>query len=81
MNEEQPMTLLTIDASTLARLKNLSEMLEFRDESGRLLGYFHPAGATAASFPSPFSDEELQILRQQRTGRPLKDILEQLGPT
>jgi hypothetical protein len=76
------MTKLTIDAGTLAKLHNLDAPLEVCDESGKTLGYFHPAipanGADSAA-RSPFSDEELQRRRQQRTGSPLAEVLERLG--
>jgi hypothetical protein len=77
------MTRLIIDAATLARLQNLQDLSEVCDESGRVLGYFHPVlpseAAARAERRSPFTDEELQQRRQQRTGRPLAEILERLG--
>ncbi len=76
------MTRLTIDPETLAKLHNLDVPLEVCDESGKTLGYFHPAapanGAGQAA-RSPFSDEELQRRRQQRTGGPLAEVLKRLG--
>jgi hypothetical protein len=76
-------TRLIVDAATLARLQNLQDLSELCDESGRVLGYFHPALSSGAAAPaerrSPFTDEELQHRRQQRTGRPLSEILERLG--
>lgn len=73
------MTKVTVDAAIRARLHDLSELLEVCDESGRTLGYFHPlvlAGDAKAA--SPLSDEEIERRRQQRTGRPLGEILEDL---
>ncbi|HEX5447515.1 MAG TPA: hypothetical protein VFW87_27110 [Pirellulales bacterium] len=73
------MTSLTLDAGTLSRLQNLGDFMEFRDEAGRVLGYFHPAEPASdpesARHRSPFSDEELRRRRQERTGRPLAEIL------
>jgi len=69
---------LIIDRETLVTLRNLEELAQVCDESGKTLGYVHPAvhahgvGQTGCS---PFSDEELQQRRQQRTGRPLAEIL------
>jgi hypothetical protein len=74
------MTRLTVDAATRARLQNLDGFMEVCDESGRVLGYFHPLGGSVTeSRPSPFTEEELQKRRQQRTGRPLAEILKRLG--
>ena len=75
------MTKLTIDTTTLAKLHNLEGLLEVCDESGKTLGYFHPVvciNNADRSARSPFSDDELQRRRQQRTGRPLAEILERL---
>jgi hypothetical protein len=77
------MTKVIVDAAMQASLNNLDQLMEVRDESGRLLGYFHPvveaAGPTAQGVKSPFSWEELERRRQQRTGRPLAEILERLN--
>lgn len=75
------MTKLTLDAGTLAKLHNLDAPLEVCDESGKTLGYFHPAAANGAEQTprSPFSDEEVQRRRQQRTGSPLAEVLSRLG--
>jgi hypothetical protein len=75
-------TKLTVDTATLAKLHNLDGLFEVCDESGRTLGYFHPLVQPGAHTPSaarsPFTDEEIQQRRQQRTGRPLAEILEKL---
>jgi hypothetical protein len=73
------MTKLMIDAATLAKLPNLDEPLEVCDESGKTLGYSHPVARAEQSARSPFSDEELQRRRQQRTGRPLAEVLDRLS--
>ena len=76
------MTKLIVDATTLAKLHNLNVLLEFCDETGKTLGYFHPtvaANGTPRTVRSPFSDDELRRRQQQRSGRPLADILERLG--
>jgi hypothetical protein len=75
------MTKVFLDAATQARLNNLGELLEVCDESGKVRGYFHPIGeaaASAGSHQSPHSREELERRRQQRTGRPLSEILARL---
>lgn len=75
------MTTLIADAELLAKLHNLEGLVEVRDPSGRTLGYFHPVVQAGNGGPvrSPFTDEEVQRRRQERTGRPLADILGRLG--
>ncbi len=74
------MTRLTVDAAFLARLDKLDSVLEVCDESGRTVGYFHPVSPPSeGTARSPFSDEELQQRRQQRTGHQLSEILAELG--
>jgi hypothetical protein len=70
------MTCVTFEAGVIARLETLSELVEIRDESGRTIGYFHPVAGRKVS--SPFSREEIEQRRQQRTGRPLAEVLEDL---
>ena len=78
------MTDLTIDPSTLANLRSLGEVMRLSDESGRILGYFHPVPEigveSGSAHRSPFSHEELHRRRQQRAGRPLSEILESYPP-
>jgi hypothetical protein len=71
------MTKVIVDDATRANLHNLDTLLEVCDESGRTLGYFHPQ-LGAMQVRSPFSDEEIERRRQQRTGKPLAEILERL---
>ena len=76
------MTRLNIDSDLMARLGGLGDLVEFCDESGRTLGYFHPVPGPATDegkdLDCPFSREELERRRGQRSGRPLKDILKDL---
>jgi hypothetical protein len=72
------MTKLFLDADTLAKLHNLAAPFEVCDESGRTLGYLHPVGSPTTGVKSPFSDEEIERRRQQRTGKPLAEILDRL---
>ncbi len=71
------MTKIFVDAATRANLHNLDTVVEVCDESGETLGYFHPQSPTKA-VQSPFSDEEIERRRQQRTGKPLAEVLERL---
>ena len=71
------MTKITIDSETRAKLNGLKDFFQVCDESGQTLGYFLPPGFL--KYLSPFSDEEIERRRQQpRTGRPLKEILNDL---
>jgi len=73
---------LTITAATLDTLNNLDDFLEVCDESGNTLGYFHPLAQPndgSRTVRSPFTDEELQRRRQQRTGSPLAEVLKRVG--
>ncbi len=69
------MTRMTFDAATLATLRSVSEPVEVYDETGQLVGYFHFRSQEAETPRSPFSREELERRRQQRTGRTLAKIL------
>ncbi|MCI0334637.1 MAG: hypothetical protein L0228_15580 [Planctomycetes bacterium] len=70
------MTKLTVDPELRAKLGDFRDLVEFCDESGRVVGFFHPVAPTIQSRTnSPISDEEVERARGQRTGRPLRDIL------
>lgn len=77
------MTRITVDSDTQSKLDGLNDLLEICDESGRTLGYFHPAssgtGGVSEQVKSPLRREELERRRQERTGRPLADILRDLA--
>lgn len=76
------MQTVTLDAPTRAKLHNLTDLTEFRDEAGRLLGHFLPIDrptATAVERSCPHTDEEIEQLRRQTGGRPLAEIWESLG--
>jgi hypothetical protein len=76
------MTKVTIDPELRAKLGDLRELVEFRDESGRVVGFFHPVARISDTgdrqVASPISDEEIEACRQQRTGRPLAEIIADL---
>ncbi len=77
------MTKITVDNATLEKLHNLDTRLELCDASGKTLGFFHPAAESGARVSrngrSPYSNEELQELRKQRTGDTLDNVLRRLG--
>ncbi|MCE9544796.1 MAG: hypothetical protein K8T25_04655 [Planctomycetia bacterium] len=70
---------LVVDAQLEAQLAEAEGLLEICDASGRTLGYFQPAlpvGGLKAL--SPYSDEEIEQLGEQRSGRPLAEIWKDL---
>ena len=79
---ERIMVKIILDSTLLGRLTPVESALEICDTNGRTVGYFHPAlvGSSEVnpSPQSPFSDEELQRRRQQRSGRSLAGILKRL---
>lgn len=75
------MTKVTLDAVTLAKLASLGGAAELCDESGHSIGFFHPShppGEKTLKELSPFSDDEIRRRREDRNGRPLKEILRDL---
>ena len=76
------MTKLIVSDDLRTMLSRLAAPVELCDEAGQTLGYFHPATATNAEgteYISPFTREELQRRRQERSGRPLAEILDRLN--
>ena len=75
------MTRVIVNATIRAQLHNLDAALEVCDETGQTLGYFHPIVESGVSgkVASPYTDKEIEELRKQRTGRPLAEILKDLG--
>jgi hypothetical protein len=73
------MTKLTIDPELRAKLGDFQDLVEICDENGRVVGFFHPVAPSSQNpTGSPISDDEIETARQQRTGRPLADILADL---
>ena len=75
------MTKIVVDAPFWAKLNNLEGPVEFCDDSGRTLGYFHSVASPSEVERMPtslISDEELQRRRQQGGGRSLAEILADL---
>jgi hypothetical protein len=74
------MTQVIVDPVTLTHLRNLSQPVELCDASGRVLGYYVPAvgePATPKLLPR-ITEKELDGRQQERGGRPLAAILEDL---
>ncbi|MBW3597817.1 MAG: hypothetical protein KY475_11150 [Planctomycetes bacterium] len=75
------MTRIVVDSALLTRLQGLNRRIEFCDTDGRTLGVFEPSPDAVFGTGvdgSPFTREELEEARKQRTGRPLADILRDL---
>lgn len=76
------MTKFVVDAALGAKLTAVGEAVEVCDASGRTLGYFHPVAplpdSTSAAIRSPLSDDQMERRRQDRQGRPLREILADL---
>ena len=80
------MTKVVLDTGFLSKLAGIRETALLCDESGRVIGYFEPleppTGKGEDGAESPFSDDEIERFRKQRSGRSLQDILaalERLG--
>lgn len=74
------MSITIIDPALVALLLNSDGTIELRNAEGRVLGQFKAEGLykLPPGVKSPFTEEQLQELRKDRTGRPLKDILRDL---
>jgi hypothetical protein len=77
------MTKVIVDQAVLAKIFDVSRMTQLCDPSGQVIGVFVPtAGGTvrvAEEGECPYSDEEIRILRQETSGRPLTEIWRDLG--
>ena len=77
------MNQVIIDQATRAKLEAVSETVELRDETGRILGHFVPTELSGKGSNEdracPYSDEEIHQLRQQTGGRSLDEIWKRLG--
>jgi hypothetical protein len=73
------MTKVVLDTGLLSKLAGIRETVLLCDESGRPTGYFEPleppTGKGEDGTESPFSDEEIERFRKQRSGRSLQDVL------
>ena len=78
---EETMSVLVFDPSTIEKLKAVVVGAEVRDQQGTLVGYFHPVASpeTVDQYECPMSEEDLLRLARNGGGRPLVDILKDLG--
>jgi hypothetical protein len=75
------MSTLVFDQSTIEKFKTVVVSAEVRDERGMLIGYFQPAVTpeNVDQYECPMSEEELLRRSREGGGRPLADILSDLG--
>jgi hypothetical protein len=70
---------IVLDSQTAEKLRVAGQRIELRDANGKKLGYFLPSTDPAIkAFDCPFSDEEIEKLRQQSGGRSLEEIMNDL---
>ena len=76
------MSEVVVDAALGEKLAQAEGMVPICDPSGKVLGvfqpFYQPKDSEEAKRLSPFSDEEIEKLCQQRTGRPLPEIWKDL---
>ena len=74
------MTITITDPVLVAQLLNSDGTVVLQSPEGRVLGQFKAEGLykLPPGVKSPFTEEQVQELRKDRTGRPLKDILRDL---
>lgn len=79
------MNQVTVTADLRSQLHGLDSDLEFRDESGRMLGYFVPVPEVTGVEPwmyqwakAQFGEEELERARRQPGGRTTAEVLRRL---
>lgn len=74
------MSITITDPQLLAQLAAAHNPVDVHGPNGEYIGTFQPpAGKPPAGFVLPWSDEEIERrFRENRTGRPLADILKDL---
>ncbi|MBY0229684.1 MAG: hypothetical protein K2W96_10430 [Gemmataceae bacterium] len=68
------MSRIVFNVQALADVRGATGVVEVCDGAGRVVGYFHPAREAS----SPYTREQLEEFRKQRTGRPLSGVLADL---
>ncbi|MBI3823136.1 MAG: hypothetical protein HY289_10720 [Planctomycetes bacterium] len=71
------MTQIRLDAHLAQQLQTAPAPLELCDPNGKIVGHFTPL--TKARIEVPFSEDEIRQSKQEKGGRPLADILADLG--
>jgi hypothetical protein len=75
------MTSLVLQHDAIEKLKTVEASVAVRDAEGNLVGFFHPVVTpnNVDQYECPIAEEELLRRAQQGGGRPLADILRDLG--
>jgi hypothetical protein len=75
------MVRITIDQEFCLKLRGSESPLELCDETGRVVGHFIPVQDRTIyrGVESPASDDELDRRSRDESGRPLADLLRDLG--
>jgi hypothetical protein len=78
--EVRAVTSMVLDSQTADKIRVVGERVELHDANGNLLGFFLPAvNLSQSKMPDcPFTDEEIEKLRQQRGARSLAEIMNDL---
>jgi hypothetical protein len=74
------MTQVILDPATLTKLRQVQEVAKLCDETGSVVGYFHPVIDTTEyeGIEPPMSEEEIARRLQEPGGRTLAEILADL---
>lgn len=75
------MSITITDPALLAQITQASgAVVDVKDPNGKVIGRLHveATGKLPPGFKIPFTDEELARRSQERTGRPIGDVLKDL---
>jgi hypothetical protein len=72
------MTRVVVDAEIRRKLRDLTEALQFTDESGKVLGHYTPVESSDPRLQPQISEEEIQRRLRQGGGRTLAEIIADL---
>ena len=68
------MNRVTVDHSASSQLDGVRQPVQVFDENGKLLGHFVPTSSLDPTASCPFTDDELNKMRNESGGRPLNEI-------
>ncbi len=74
------MSITITDPALLAQIYEASGVVDLKDPSGKVLGRLHveKPSKLPPSFKIPFTEEELARRSQERSGRPIGEVLKEL---
>jgi hypothetical protein len=76
------MVRIQLEPEVLSKLRSAGDRVEIIDEAGVVVGWYEPIRRIPPEVldSCPYTDEELtEFAKQATTGRPLRDILRELG--